>query len=73
VLGLQVAGLFGGAVIVEVIFNLPGVGFYFYSAIFRKEFQVAQTLALYTGAAVVFLNLAVDILYAWLDPRIRYS
>jgi peptide/nickel transport system permease protein len=73
VLGLQLAGLFGGAVIVERVFNLPGVGNYFFEALFEKDFQVVQTLTLYTGVIVVLMNLSVDIFYAWLDPRIRYS
>jgi peptide/nickel transport system permease protein len=73
VLGLQIAGLFGGAVIVETIFNLNGVGSYFLGALVRKDFQVVQTLTLYVGVVVVLMNLAVDVGYAWLDPRIRYS
>jgi peptide/nickel transport system permease protein len=73
VVGLQVAALFGGAVIVETIFNLEGIGKYFFEALFKKDFQVAQTLTLYIGIMVVSLNLAVDILYAWFDPRIRYG
>ena len=73
VLGLQVAGLFGGAVIIETIFNLGGLGQYFLTSIFTKDFQVAQTLTLYIGAVVILINLAVDVLYAWLDPRIRYT
>ncbi|MDP3767217.1 MAG: ABC transporter permease, partial [Dehalococcoidia bacterium] len=73
VLGLQVAALFGGAVIVESVFNLQGIGFYFLGALLRKDFQAAQTLTIYVGIAVVLLNLMVDITYAWLDPRIRYS
>ena len=73
VVGLQVAGLLGGAVIVETVFNLEGVGKYFLAALFKRDYQVAQTLTLYIGVAVVSLNLAVDILYAWFDPRIRYA
>lgn len=73
VLGLQVAGLFGGAIIVESIFNLPGVGVYELGSLIRKQYQVAQTLTLYIGVIVVLLNLTVDVAYAWLDPRIRYS
>ena len=73
VLGLQMAGLLGGAVIIEQIFALPGVGAYYFRALFTKDYQVAQTLTLYVGAVVVLLNLLVDISYAWLDPRIRYS
>ena len=73
VLGLQVAALFGGAVIIENIFNLPGLGNYELGALLRKDFQVAQTLTLYIGVIVVLLNLVVDILYGSLDPRIRYA
>lgn len=73
VIGLQLAGLMGGAVIVETVFNLEGIGKYFLAALFKKDFQVAQTLTLYIGIAVVSLNLAVDIMYAWFDPRIRYT
>lgn len=73
VLGLQLAGLLGGAVIVERVFNLQGVGQYFFLALLSKDFQVVQTLTLYIGVVVVLMNLAVDISYAWLDPRIRYS
>lgn len=73
VLGLQLVALLGGAVIIEQVFNLPGIGKYFFEALFRKDFQVVQTLTLYIGVVVVLMNLSVDILYAWLDPRIRYS
>lgn len=73
VLGLQVIGLFGGAVIVETVFNLQGIGQYFLVSLFTKDFQVAQTLTLYIGAIVILMNLFVDIVYAWLDPRIRYT
>jgi peptide/nickel transport system permease protein len=73
VLGLQIAGELGGAVIIESIFNLQGVGKYFLDALVFKDYQVVQTLTLYVGVVVVVLNLAVDVTYAWLDPRIRYS
>lgn len=73
VLGLQLATLFGGAVIIERVFNLPGIGNYYFEALFEKDFQVVQSLTLYTGIIVVTMNLLVDVLYAWFDPRIRYS
>ena len=73
VLGLQMAGLLGGAIIVEQIFTLPGLGEYTLRALVLKDFPVVQTMALYAGVTVVVLNLVVDISYAWLDPRIRYS
>lgn len=73
VLGLQMSNLLGGAIIVEQIFTLPGLGQYTFSALVAKDFEVVQTMTLYAGITVVVLNLAVDVSYAWLDPRIRYS
>ncbi|MEX2238525.1 MAG: ABC transporter permease [Dehalococcoidia bacterium] len=73
VLGLELAGLLGGAVIIETIFTIRGVGAYILLAIVRNDFLVVQSLALYLAAIVVLINLAVDIIYGWLDPRIRYS
>lgn len=73
VLGLQMAGLLGGAIIVEQIFTLPGLGEYTLRALILKDFEVVQTMTLYAGVTVVVLNLMVDVSYAWLDPRIRYS
>jgi peptide/nickel transport system permease protein len=73
VLGLQMSGLLGGAIIVERIFTLPGLGEYTLQALVLKDFDVVQTMALYAGVTVIVLNLAVDVSYAWLDPRIRYS
>jgi peptide/nickel transport system permease protein len=73
VLGLQVAGELGGAVIIERIFNLKGLGNYTLEALLRKDFQVTQTMTMYIAVMVVTMNLIVDLGYAWLDPRIRYS
>jgi peptide/nickel transport system permease protein len=73
VLGLQVAALLGGAVIIEQIFSLRGLGNYFYQSIVIKDFPVVQTMALYIALVVVLMNLIVDITYAGLNPRIRYG
>ncbi len=73
VLGLQVAGLLGGSIIIEHIFALNGLGRMEYEAILARDYQVVQSMTLYIGAAVVLMNLLVDVSYAWLDPRIRYS
>jgi peptide/nickel transport system permease protein len=73
VLGLQVSTLLGGSVIIEFIFALPGVGLMIYQALLGRDYQVVQSMTIYVGAAVVMMNLLVDISYAWLDPRIRYS
>ncbi len=73
VLGLQFAALLGGTVIIENIFSLQGIGRYFLQTLSTKDFTVVQSLTLYIGTVVVLINLLVDISYAWLDPRIRYS
>lgn len=73
VLGLLIGGLLGGALIIEQIFALRGIGQYIYTSLLQKDFMVAQTLVMYAAAMVVLLNLAVDLLYAVLDPRIRYG
>ena len=73
VLGLQVAALLGGTVIIEQIFALPGVGLYFFQTLVTRDFVVVQSVTLYIGVVVVIMNLLVDISYAWLDPRIRYQ
>jgi len=73
VLGLQIMALMGGAIIIEQIFNLRGLGNYIFQSIFIKDYAVVQTMALYIALVVVLMNLAVDILYAWLNPRIRYG
>lgn len=73
VLGLQVAALLGGSVIIEVIFALPGLGRFIFESLLQRDFQVVQSMTVYIGAAVILMNLLVDISYAWLDPRIRYA
>jgi peptide/nickel transport system permease protein len=71
--GLHVAGLLGGTFIVEEIFALPGVGRLAVSAIYARDFPVVQGVVLLFAILFLFVNLAVDLLYAFLDPRIRYS
>jgi peptide/nickel transport system permease protein len=73
IVGLQVGNLIGGAVIIESVFNLNGVGKYVLEAILRRDFFVVQSLVLLFAAAYVMANLVVDLLYGWLDPRIRYG
>lgn len=73
VLGLQFTGLLGGTLFVELIFSIKGLGFYTYEAILRKDYVVVQGLTLYIAVIVVLTQLSIDVMYAWLDPRIRYS
>jgi peptide/nickel transport system permease protein len=73
VIGLQMGGLLGGAVIIESIFSLPGMGQLVLNAIVQRDYPVVNGTVLFMGATILFVNLLVDVLYAFLDPRIRYS
>ena len=72
VIGLQVGLLMGGAVITETIFSWPGVGQIAYESIYRRDYAMIQGVVLYAAALFVLVNLLVDVLYAVLDPRVRY-
>jgi peptide/nickel transport system permease protein len=72
VLGLQVAGIAGGAVIIEWIFGIPGMGQFLVDAIVQRDYPVIQGVNLFIVTIIVLTNLAVDLVYAVLDPRIRY-
>lgn len=69
--GMHVGELLGGALVVETIFSWPGVGRYAVSAIYNRDYPVIQCFTLVMTAVFVLCNLAVDIAYAWLDPRMR--
>ena len=73
VLGLQLTSLLGGAVIIEQVFAWPGVGRVAVSAISSRDYPVVQASVLVVSTAFVLMNLFVDVLYGWLDPRIRLS
>src|SRR5438046_1727409 len=73
VLGLQVAGIAGGAVIIEWIFGLPGMGQFLVDAIVPLDYPVIQGINLLVVLIIVLTNLSVDLLYAVLDPRLRYQ
>lgn len=73
VLGLQVAFIFGGSVLIETIFNINGIGRLMTQSVMQQDFQVIQAGTLIIAVMVVFSNLIVDISYGWLDPRIRYE
>jgi peptide/nickel transport system permease protein len=70
--GLQMPLYIGGSVIIESIFRLPGVGLFFFEALGKLDYPVVQSVNLIFAAMVVGLNLAIDLTYAFLDPRIRY-
>ena len=70
---LLLAGLVDGAVIIEVIFNLPGLGLTIREAITRRDYELVQGIVLVIAVFMMLWILITDLLYAWLDPRIRYS
>jgi peptide/nickel transport system permease protein len=72
-MGMQVSFMFGGAVLVEKVFNVPGIGRLIADGIGMRDYQVVQGGVLFIAAVIVLTNLVVDMAYAWLDPRIRHS
>ncbi len=73
VLGLQTGRIFAGAVVIETLFRIPGMGQLLVQAVFQQDFTVVQGSVLIMALAVLLANLATDIAYAWLDPRIKYN
>ncbi len=73
IIGLSLGGLLGGAVLTETIFNFSGVGRLMYDAITARDYSIVQGVTLVVAVGFVVINLMVDILYAFLDPRIRLS
>ena len=73
VIGIEFAFLMGGLVVTEQVFNLNGLGKLFVEAVDHHDFTLTQALVMVVVTIFVFTNLIVDIFYAWLDPRIRYS
>jgi peptide/nickel transport system permease protein len=73
VMGLQVSFLIGGAIVVETLFALPGLGTFGIDAILARDYQQVQGFALITAIAFLVMNLVVDLSYTLLDPRIRYG
>ena len=72
IIGIQIAGILGGSVILESIFLLPGIGQYLIYSLSRWDYPVVQTLVLFFAVWIVLTNLVVDLTYGWLDPRIRF-
>jgi len=73
VISLLLAAVVSGNVVLETLFQLPGIGFYVVNAIQQYDYPVIQGVVLVMAAGLVFVNLLVDMAYAWLDPRIRYG
>jgi peptide/nickel transport system permease protein len=72
VIGLEFAFLLGGLVVTEQVFNLNGLGLLFVEAVARRDYTLTQALVMLTASAFIVVNFVMDVMYAWLDPRIRY-
>ena len=72
IMSLEFAFLLGGLVVTEQVFNLNGLGLLFVQAIARRDYTLTQALVLLVASAFIFMNFLMDVMYAWLDPRIRY-
>jgi peptide/nickel transport system permease protein len=73
VIGIEFAFLIGGLIVTETVFNLPGVARFLVQAILWRDYPIVQTLVLFIAIIVIVSNLTVDLLYGWLDPRVKYS
>ncbi|MGD0780287.1 MAG: ABC transporter permease [Dehalococcoidales bacterium] len=71
--GIGLSYILGGSVLIETVFNIPGMGRLGVEAIQSQDYAIVQAIILFTALMVVLVNLLVDIAYGWLDPRIRYS
>jgi len=72
-IGVQMGYLLGGSILVETVFSWPGLGLQLFRAISSRDLPLVQGGVMLVSGVFVFLNLAVDLLYALLDPRVRYS
>jgi peptide/nickel transport system permease protein len=71
--GMQLSHILGGAVLIETVFNIPGMGRLAVDALFRLDYLIVQDIALLTSFMVVLINFLVDISYGWFDPRIWFK
>jgi peptide/nickel transport system permease protein len=73
VIGIEFAFLMGGLVVTEQVFNLNGLGRLFVQSVTHHDYAMTQALVMVVVAVFVFTNFVVDVMYGWLDPRIRYQ
>jgi peptide/nickel transport system permease protein len=73
VIGIEAAFLMGGLIVTETVFNIPGVARYLVEAIRWRDYPIVQNLVMFIAIIVVGINFIVDLMYAALDPRIRYA
>lgn len=73
IVGLRFGGLLAGSMLVETVFSIPGIGRYMVNAVLKRDFPVVQGTILVLATTFVLVNLVVDLLYAVVDPKIRYE
>lgn len=73
IIGLGIPGILGGSVIIEIVYSIPGVGRYYFTSLTERDLPIVQAYNLIAAISLVVANLGVDLSYAWLNPRIRYS
>jgi peptide/nickel transport system permease protein len=73
VIGIEAAFLIGGLIVTETVFNIPGLARFLVEALRWRDYPIVQNLAMLIALVVVFANFTVDMLYAAIDPRIRYT
>ena len=73
IIGIEAAFLIGGLIVTETVFNIPGMARFLVEAIQWRDYPIVQNLVMFIALVTVLVNFSVDLLYASLDPRIRYS
>jgi peptide/nickel transport system permease protein len=71
--GGQIGAIFSGTVVIENIFSIPGIGRGLVEGMFQRDLPMVQAYVMYFAVVALVINLIIDLTYAWLDPRIRYS
>ncbi len=72
VIGIQFGAILGGSVIIETVFSIPGIGAWLVTAVGNRDYQIVQAIAVVFALWFLFITLVTDVMYAWVDPRIRY-
>lgn len=72
-LGPAAAGMISGSVIIERVFSIPGLGSYFVQGALNRDYSLVMGVVIFYGVLIILLNFAVDLIYAWLNPKVRYD
>ncbi len=72
-LGPATAGLISGSVVIERIFSIPGLGSYFVQGALNRDYTLVMGVVIFYGVLIIVLNFLVDLIYAWLNPKVRYD